>query len=240
MGYLPPIIQAEATESSFNSIFSEYGSIHGSCTFSYESLQAEIDTIIMSSDRVYCSAISNNSSYVNDVVLNGGTSDYKIIRAILLANNPFTITDIIKSQFAGVTTYSVNSDSSGIITINNVQYYGMLYYISSRNFSGSDVISSSFTVSGVYTILNTCEEAVIQSGVYGIRQPITYRLTNCTAPSAPTEAVIGDTVTVSLQFSSGYGIVNPSSDVYVTNNGVVVPSQYSNGVLTFTMPNPSQ
>lgn len=69
--------------------------------------------------------------------------------------------------------------------------------------------------------------------------PITYRLTNCTAPSAPTKATVGDTVTVPFQFTSGYGIVNPASDVYVTNNGVIVPSQYSNGVLTFTMPDPS-
>lgn len=66
--------------------------------------------------------------------------------------------------------------------------------------------------------------------------PITYRLTNCTAPSAPIEAVTGDTVTVPLQFTDGYGIVNPSSDVYVTNNGVIVPSSYTNGTLTFTMP----
>lgn len=239
MGYLPPVIQAEATESSFNSIFSEYGSIRGSCNFS-NSTQVELDTILMSSDRVYCAAISNNSSYVNVVVINGGSTSYKIIRLILLANNPFTVTSIVKEQFDGVTSYSVSSGSNSIITINNVQYYGMLYYISADHYTGSDVTSSSFTVSGVYTILNTCEEAVIQSGVHGIRQPITYRLTNCTAPSAPTEAVIGDTVTVPLQFSSGYGIVNPSSDVYVTNNGVVVPSQYSNGVLTFTMPNPSQ
>lgn len=69
--------------------------------------------------------------------------------------------------------------------------------------------------------------------------PITYRLTNCTASTAPTEAMIGDTVTVPFQFTSGYGFVNPSSDVYVTNNGVVIPSQYSNGVLTFTMPDPT-
>lgn len=71
------------------------------------------------------------------------------------------------------------------------------------------------------------------------RFPITYRLTNCTAPSAPTEAVVGDTVTVPLSFNSGYGIVNPSSDIYVTNNGVLVPSSYSDNILTFTMPDPS-
>ena len=69
--------------------------------------------------------------------------------------------------------------------------------------------------------------------------PITYRLTNCSTPSAPMEAMVGDIVNVDVTFPQGYGIVNPSSDVYVTNNGVVVPSSYSNGRLTFTMPDPS-
>ncbi len=68
---------------------------------------------------------------------------------------------------------------------------------------------------------------------------ITYRLTNCTAPDAPTRATVGATVNVDFSFPTGYGIVNPSTDVYVTNNGVVVPSTYANGILTFTMPNPS-
>lgn len=70
-------------------------------------------------------------------------------------------------------------------------------------------------------------------------EPINYRLTNCTAPQAPTEAAIGSTVTVPLVFPPNYGVVN-TSNAYVTNNGVVIPSSYSNGVLTFTMPDPSQ
>lgn len=68
--------------------------------------------------------------------------------------------------------------------------------------------------------------------------PITYRLTNATS-NGPSEAAVGDTVNVGLSFPEGYGIVNPSSDVYVTNNGVIVPSSYVNGTLTFTMPDPS-
>lgn len=69
--------------------------------------------------------------------------------------------------------------------------------------------------------------------------PITYRLTNASASSAPIEATVGDTVNVPLTFPEGYGIVNPSADAYVMNNGVLVPSTYSNGVLSFTMPDPS-
>ncbi len=68
--------------------------------------------------------------------------------------------------------------------------------------------------------------------------PITYRLTNATT-TGPNEANVGDTVTVSLTFPEGYGVVNPSSDVYVSCNGVLVPSTYSDGQLVFTMPDPS-
>ena len=71
------------------------------------------------------------------------------------------------------------------------------------------------------------------------KYPITYRLTNCTANDAPTEATVGDTVNVPFTFPNNYGFPNPSTDVYVTNNGVLIPSTYANGTLTFTMPDPS-
>lgn len=73
----------------------------------------------------------------------------------------------------------------------------------------------------------------------GNHYPITYRPTNCTFPNAPTQAGVGDTVIVPVSFTEGYGIVN-NSDIYVTCNGVTVPSTYNNGTLTFTMPDPSQ
>ena len=68
---------------------------------------------------------------------------------------------------------------------------------------------------------------------------ITYRPTNCSFPNAPTEGVVDSTVVVPVTFPEGYGLVN-EANIYVTNNGVVIPSTYSNGQLTFTMPNPSQ
>lgn len=71
-----------------------------------------------------------------------------------------------------------------------------------------------------------------------VNYPITYRLTNATT-TGPNEAAVGDTVTVPLTFPEGYGVVNPSSDAYVTCNGVLVPSTYSDGQLVFTMPDPS-
>lgn len=74
--------------------------------------------------------------------------------------------------------------------------------------------------------------------VYSDKVPITYRDTNCQHYGVA-EAAPGDTVEVSYSFTNGYGIVNPSSDIYVTNNGVLVPSTYADGKLTFTMPDPS-
>lgn len=84
---------------------------------------------------------------------------------------------------------------------------------------------------------NSFEEMV--SDIFGSAVfPITYRPTNCSFPNAPTEAVVGDTVVVPVTFPDGYGLVN-ESNIYVTSNGVVIPSTYSNGQLTFTMPDPS-
>ncbi len=64
---------------------------------------------------------------------------------------------------------------------------------------------------------------------------IRYVLTNCSAPNAPTTAQPGSRVTVPFVMDDGYDIVN-SNDVYVMNNNMIIPSEYSNGVLTFTMP----
>lgn len=96
--------------------------------------------------------------------------------------------------------------------------------------------ASGSTPNSLFTPYNSVDEAI--EDYFGRRYfPITYRLTNCTAPDAPVEAAVGDTVSVPFVFPDGYGIVN-SENVYVTNNGVVVPSTYSDGVLTFEMPNP--
>lgn len=96
--------------------------------------------------------------------------------------------------------------------------------------------SNSIITSGYPTIRDAFADMDFVSR-YGI--PITYRLSNCTAISAPTQAYVGEIVRVPIDFPAGYGIVNPTTDVYVTNNGVTIPSTYSGGALTFTMPDPS-
>lgn len=68
--------------------------------------------------------------------------------------------------------------------------------------------------------------------------PITYYLTNCSAPSAPTSVSPGGVVTFAVTVSPGYNIFNPvqggSISVYQGDN--YIPFTYENGVLRFTAP----
>lgn len=107
---------------------------------------------------------------------------------------------------------------------------GNFYYIG----TSTGVLESLGIPVPVYASYNS---AISSLDTATLDYPITYRDTNATH-SGPVKAAIGDTVTVEYTFPDGYGIVN-SSDIYVTNNGVLVPSTYANGTLTFTMPDPS-
>ena len=82
------------------------------------------------------------------------------------------------------------------------------------------------------------EEEALRALEIAYTFPLTYRPTNCSFPNAPLEADVGDTVTVQVVFDEGYQLGNPS-DIYVTCDGNPVESTYSNGTLTFTMPDPS-
>lgn len=161
---------------------------------------------------------------------NSSLSRYEFI-TVYNANKIWTVPTVIR-WFYEYTRYDsrIFFRDSQTIDIGN----GWYYRIDNNAFITG---STSGVQTTLFADLQTALTALTVEEV--INYPITYRLTNCTAPSAPTEASVGDTVNVPLQFTTGYGIVNPSSDVYVTNNGVVVPSQYSDGVLTFTMPDPS-
>lgn len=130
--------------------------------------------------------------------------------------------------------------TDGHITIAGSEYHG---FVGGSN-SGEAQVDATLKFANLttFTDINVLKAAIDASPVRPIGTdfyPINYRLTNATAPGAPTEAAVGDTVTVSLTFPSNYGVVN-TNNAYVTNNGVVIPSTYANGVLTFTMPDPSQ
>lgn len=70
--------------------------------------------------------------------------------------------------------------------------------------------------------------------------PITYHYENSTV-SGPSEAAVGDTVTVSAVPDVGYGITDASTQILVTNDDVAVPYTWdaANQRITFTMPDPS-
>lgn len=152
---------------------------------------------------------------------------YRGIGVIMMDDNGFTCYGKGSSDFYTVNSY-INSNYPGVYFVytgTGVAREGETWYIPSPFIETNNAL---YDIAGPY-LYNIVKD----------KYPITYRLTNCTAPSAPTEAVVGDTVTVPITFPEGYGIVNPSSDAYVTCNGVLVPSTYSNGQLVFTMPNPS-
>lgn len=131
-------------------------------------------------------------------------------------------------RFSVANSTTVELDNAGNRSANWAGYFDPPYY-------GSNALLSSLSLN--IDLFDSEEEALRALGI-GTTYPITYRPTNCSFPNAPTEAAVGDTVNVSVTFPEGYGLVN-ESNIYVTNNGVVIPSTYSNGQLTFTMPDPS-
>lgn len=152
--------------------------------------------------------------------------------------------------YIAMMTYSETYPLTRAIYTND--YYSSSYHLNAYSFQryepGVNLVFNDNLGQMIQSLLNssiplynTKQEALaaMNDGIWDtIRYPITYRPTNCSFPNAPTEAAVGDTVVVPVTFPDGYGLVN-ESNIYVTNNGVVIPSAYSNGQLTFTMPDPS-
>lgn len=79
-----------------------------------------------------------------------------------------------------------------------------------------------------YSSLIEAEQAL---GIY----PITYHLTNCTAPSAPIKAASGTEVVVNITPSQGY-ILRSSGVSVIDSNGISVPHIVQGNQIAFTMP----
>ncbi len=132
-----------------------------------------------------------------------------------------------------ISTSGAGYETTDFITVDGTRYF--LDRVSALGIGSYGVTNPVYT----FDVLPSNDLTDAIRTVWGIpKYPITYRLTNASASSAPTEAAIGDTVNASFAFPSGYGIAN-SNNVYVMNNGVIIPSTYSNGTLTFTMPDPT-
>lgn len=127
---------------------------------------------------------------------------------------------------------NIPSSSVFTYTLSNYDATRDLYYYISISGSDNQPIDGS-----PYPSESAALDAIAESS-QPVTYPITYRPTNCSFPNAPTEAAVGENVVVPVTFPDGYGLAN-ESNIYVTNNGVVIPSTYSNGQLTFTMPDPS-
>lgn len=182
------------------------------------------------SELVWLSVNSTNVSTVNSI-FNSSIPTNTTFLGIIFANISG------EYQFAnnqdGTINPSIDTRPITAHTIYTRDYF--CQYVSTGN------TGLTFDATGIYNVskFDTLSDALDAISIRPISSnyPITYRLTNCTAPDAPSEASIGSTVTVPFVFPDGYGIVN-NENVYVTNNGVIVPSTYSDGVLTFEMPNP--
>lgn len=173
-------------------------------------------------------------------------------------NKGYVASSLSSSLFIGRYVYTANS-YNGIVVLAKLS--GQRCYINKGDNAGSNgfIVNTFDSVNSVYyttigfyfgnsgdgsvigdnmlRLFPTLQELLVAFGHYSMTYSITYRDTNATH-SGPAEAAVGDNVTVNYTFPDGYGIVN-SSDIYVTNNGVLIPSTYADGTLTFTMPDPS-
>lgn len=156
---------------------------------------------------------------------------------LLAASNPFSYWFVVLNQSTNQGTF--HSNVSSTLTIVK-EFYGLI----DRNYQ-ADLsyieYNGIYENQVIYSDINILYTALIENGIRPINRsyPITYRVVNADVSDDPVEAVVGSSVIVTPVFPDNYGIVNPTSDIYVTCNGVVIPSEYANGVLTFTMPDPS-
>lgn len=89
-------------------------------------------------------------------------------------------------------------------------------------------------VSGIDVYSSDNEAIADFIAIYG-SIPIVYHLTNCTASSAPTEAVSGEEVVINITPSQGY-ILRSSGVSVVDSTGVAVPHIVQGNQIAFTMP----
>lgn len=125
--------------------------------------------------------------------------------------------------------YTSTIPTSGRYVYTGESTFAMPYYAESVNIWGGIRLSESLIRS--YLPLSTADITYY---------PITYSSSNSTV-SGPSEAAVGDTVTVSAVPDVGYGITDASTQILVTNNDVAVPYTWdaANQRITFTMPDPS-
>lgn len=143
---------------------------------------------------------------------------------------------------------ALSSVKDGLLLYSNGGSYGFITNVD-LPLTGKRVYEAGFG-SGVYSRITNISATVFESksalfsamddGNWDIQYPITYHYTNSTV-SGPSEAAVGDTVTVSAVPDNNYGITDPASQILVTNNDVAVEYQWnpSTNTITFVMPDPT-
>lgn len=129
-------------------------------------------------------------------------------------------------------TLEINDSSSFSSISDNISVTSTIYH---RNLENDP--RTFYPADGIL-MYSSYEEALAAISV--ANYPITYHYTNSTV-SGPSEAVVGDTVTVSAVPNNNYGITDPASQILVTNNDVAVSYQWnsSTNTITFVMPEPT-
>lgn len=234
---LPYNATTTASSATYSALVSEYGSISevspGTCSIVFftndQSVYGNVELFLvpysLASDLGAPGRVQTNYT--------GWPPDY----VFLLLANVSPAGNFILRDVGNIYSFH-NNEYTNIVNINGSHYYGLYHYLSDT----SKRTIYSYTKTGIFDlpIISSVSSLYSSITIAPIRSeyPIVYRNTNCIS-SGPAEASVGDAVQVEYTFPEGYGIVNPSTDIYVTNNGVVVQSSYSNGILTFTMPDPS-
>lgn len=184
--------------------------------------------------------------WVVDIGQNKSDGRIPIYGNVLFLASAFTkdspISDSPYVAWYGVTgLYYGGNNFNEFVAIKDINsIYNRIIIVSSNSYDTGGVISTGSyfpKLAGTNNNLNN-DLSWVEWDYSGSLFPIIYRPTNCSFPGAPTEAAVGETVVVPVTFPDGYGLVN-ESNIYVTNNGIIIPSTYSNGQLTFTMPDPS-
>lgn len=170
------------------------------------------------------------------------------------ATSKQTNTAIVKVLFRmaynRITVYFV-SNISGQSMLSNVTANDLTLTLTSIGPNTSNtlyyttLVNMRYTNLPSYTIYDTDSEilSAADDGNWSgsvISYPITYHYENSTV-SGPSEAAIGDTVTVSAVPNNNYGITDPASQILVTNNDVAVSYNWNptTNTITFTMPDPT-
>ncbi len=224
--------------------YNQYNNVYGHFGISYSAIR--LSTLITDTSEILMGLITNVDVY--HTLFPASVGSYLKFGGFLVSKNAVAYNSASYNLRDGNPEVATTSwYYHGLDNISATAVNGKLYNMAPVWMRTELNESITRNMTGIYaglTHITSTADLVETLNAYNVRPvsgefEISYRLTNCSAPTAPQSASIGDTVNVDFTFPEGYGIVNSSSDVYVTNNGAVIQSSYSNGRLTFTMPDPS-